>query len=126
MKKKLNNHEADAISKALIDVVNLKTEIPVKTGFKIAWNADVLAKATDVYHKERDRIIRSLAPDGQNINKKSDPDLYQKCTDKLTELSMLEIEVDIKELEMSEIENLEFPIKQMFALMFITKKEGDD
>lgn len=124
MKKKLNNHEADAISKALIDIVNARTEIPVKVGFKLAWNADVLAKATEVYQKERDRIIRSMAPDGQTINKNDNPDLYHECTEKLTELSLAEIEVDIQEIEMSDIENLNFPVNQMFALMFITK-EGD-
>ena len=125
MKKRLSNHEADAISKALVEVVNLETRLPTKTGFKIAWNADVLAKATDVYHRERDRIIQSLAPDGQKIDRQSEPELYRACTDKLTELAKIEIEVDIRELEMSEIGNLEFPMKQMFALMFITKKEGD-
>lgn len=98
---------------------------PAKITFIIQKNISILKKLSEEIYFIRDNIIQHYGnPDFENnetyIISEEYRDIAQKELDDLIEM---EQEVHILKLKISDIENLEFTMNQMEAIMFMIEEE---
>ena len=98
---------------------------PAKVSFIIAKNMKILKTLSEEIYLMRNSIIQHYgSPDSENddtyIISKENREVAQKELDDLIEM---EQEVPILKLKFSDIENLEFTMNQMEALMFMIEEE---
>ena len=99
--------------------------LPAKITFKILKNFKILKLLSEDIYLIRDKIIQHYGvPDPEDNNffiiSEDKKDIAQKELDDLIEL---EQEVNILMLKFSDIENLEFTMNQMEALMFMIEED---
>lgn len=126
MKRKMLNIEAKTLFDQFGDISQLEIEVPVKVGFRILQNVQNLNTALMPYAKELDRIIGLYSKDGVSVNEDDDPVIYKKAMGLVNELNAIEIEVEIEEIDISDLKFFKVPMKDMAALKFITKEDGTD
>lgn len=99
--------------------------LPAKIAFIIQKNIKLLKELSEEIYVLRDSIIKHYGV--QDINDLDSfiiPDEYKEIAQKeLDDLTELEQEVNILKLKFSDIENLEFTMNQMEAIMFMIEEE---
>ena len=124
MKKTLTNEEAVGILEGLKKFRTSNTEISIETGYRIVQNIKQLKNALEPYEEERIRIIQKYSDDGETVDVKSKN--YKFCRRDINALLKITVDVDIHEIAWEDVKNIKIPMNCVDALMFITKKEGDD
>ena len=99
--------------------------LPAKISFIIQKNIKTLKTLSEEIYSARNNIIQHYGvQDEEDKESFIIPDEYKEITQKeLDELIEMEQEVNILKLKFSDIENLEFTMNQMEALMFMIEEE---
>lgn len=99
--------------------------LPAKIAFIIQKNIKVLKELSQEIYTLRDNIIKHYgAQDINDLESFIIPDEYKEIAQKeLDDLIEMEQEVPILKLKFSDIENLEFTMNQMEAIMFMIEEE---
>lgn len=98
---------------------------PAKITFIIQKNISILKKLSEEIYLIRDNIIQHYgSPDSENNETYMISEEYRDIAQKeLDDLIEMEQEVLILKLKISDIENLEFTMNQMEAIMFMIEEE---
>lgn len=99
--------------------------LPAKISFIIQKNIKALKILSEEIYSARNNIIQHYGiQDEEDKESFIIPNEYKEITQKeLDELIEMEQEVNILKLKFSDIENLEFTMNQMEALMFMIEEE---
>lgn len=99
--------------------------LPAKISFIIQKNIKMLKELSEEIYSARNNIIQNYGiQDEEDKDSFIIPKEFQEITQKeLDDLIEMEQEVSILKLKFSDIENLEFTMNQMEALMFMIEEE---
>lgn len=123
--KKLMNIELYSLFLALSDLSRDDMKFPVTVGFKILQNVKILKEHVKTFQETKGEIIKKYSKDG-GVSVQEDDEGYAEAIEQIKELESIKVDVDLVKLDMKEIENLQVPMRQMFALMELTEQEGEE
>ena len=114
---KLTNNQIFALTEALAEVRNLGLSVPVKVGFKILKNFNILLPNYETIIKMRDEFATEY---DENNHEESIAAINQK----LIELGAIEQEIELIPILLSEIETLEMDMSLLDRIQLLIKDEA--
>lgn len=96
-----------------------KISLPVKVSYRIKRLADKLQPILKSYHTNRNELIASLGEKGEN-NAYSilDADKFKEFTQKLTELTEIQEEIDFEQIAIDELGEIQIPPNNLVGFIF--------
>ena len=119
----LTNNEIYSLYEGLNKIVqNKELKIPVKTSFYILKNIKELQNAYESLMDLRKEIILKYADqDGENYTIPAEK--IEAANMELTDLLIIENEVNIAKIKLSDIESLEIDLEDIGSIMMIIEEE---
>ena len=116
---KMTNREAYQHILTLHALRETKLSLPVVTGYRILQNLRALEDAAGPYIEARDSIIKKYSKGKEELTMSSDPGAFKACTIELSEIDVLEVDVNIVKVHVNQIENLNLTLDILFDLDFM-------
>lgn len=112
-------------------IINIVNEInklnaismPVKVAYRINANKRALAEACEPIQETINAVISKYSDSGKVT---TDNPHYDECLKEINELNNEEVDVNIKTVQLSEIETLNMPLSSVEALSFMIEESEED
>lgn len=99
------------------------TTMPVKVAYRINANKKALTEACEPIQETINAVISKYSDSGKVT---TDNPHYDECLKEINELNNEEVDVNIKTVQLSEIETLNMPLSSVEALSFMIEESEED
>lgn len=99
------------------------TTMPVKVAYRINANKKALTEACEPIQETINAVISKYSDSGKVT---TDNPHYDECLKEINELNNEDVDVNIKTVQLSEIETLNMPLSSVEALSFMIEESEED
>ena len=115
--------DASQYFEALQNLTVTDHEFSVKTGLKIIQNKNKLKSELDSYFELRNEAILKYSDGTGEIDAKVNPKQFQECRQYVQELENEDVVIEFNKIKLSELENIQLPLKTIQALSFMIEED---